>query len=55
MSDGDIRTRKGLQWGLLESRGLEGVTGDLSFDGVGEVTKAPLVLRVSGKRFVPYR
>lgn len=54
MSTGDIRTRKGLQRELLERRGVEGVTGDLSFDGDGEVTKAPLVLRVSGKRFVPY-
>jgi ABC-type branched-subunit amino acid transport system substrate-binding protein len=55
MSTSDIRTRKGLQRDLLERRGVEGVTGDLSFDGDGEVTKAPLVLRVSGKSFVPYR
>jgi ABC-type branched-subunit amino acid transport system substrate-binding protein len=54
MSTSDIRTRKGLQFELLDRRGIEGVTGDLSFDADGEVTKVPLVLRVSGKRFVPY-
>jgi branched-chain amino acid transport system substrate-binding protein len=55
MSGGKIPTRKGLQRAILDHRGFEGVTGDLSFDGDGEVTKAPLVLRVSGKTFVPYR
>jgi branched-chain amino acid transport system substrate-binding protein len=54
MSRGEIRTRKGLQRAILDHGGFEGVTGDLSFDGDGEVTKAPLVLRVSGKTFVPY-
>jgi branched-chain amino acid transport system substrate-binding protein len=54
MSTGDIRTRKGLQWAILERRGIRGVTGDLSFDGDGEVMKAPMVLRVSGKTFVPF-
>ncbi len=54
MSGGEIRTRRGLQRAILDHRGFEGVTGVLSFDGDGEVTKAPLVLRVSGKTFVPY-
>jgi branched-chain amino acid transport system substrate-binding protein len=54
MSTGDIRTRKGLQWAILEHRGIRGVTGDLSFDGDGEVMKSPVVLRVSGKTFVPF-
>jgi branched-chain amino acid transport system substrate-binding protein len=54
MSTGEIRTRNGLDRSILDHQGFEGVTGDLSFDGDGEVTKAPLVLRVSGKTFVQY-
>ncbi len=54
MSTSEIRTRKGLQWALFDCRGIKGVTGDLSFDAEGEVTKGPLVLRVSGQKFVPY-
>lgn len=53
LGDSSILTRNDLQRALLDFEGLEGVTGRLSFDASGEIQKAPLILKVKGRRFVP--
>ncbi|MBW1802175.1 MAG: ABC transporter substrate-binding protein [Deltaproteobacteria bacterium] len=46
-----INTRKGFLDTLLTFNDFIGVTGKISFDRHGEVTKDPILLRVSGKTF----
>lgn len=54
LSEERIRTRRDLAQALLESRGFQGVTGEISFDSTGEAEKKPVLLTVSGEKFVPF-
>jgi branched-chain amino acid transport system substrate-binding protein len=51
MSKETISTREAFRQALLTPWDFQGVTGRISFDGNGEVTKEPLLLTVSGRHF----
>jgi branched-chain amino acid transport system substrate-binding protein len=52
MEKGPIRTRKEFQTALIAQDDFYGITGWISFDQNGEVVKDPMLLTVSGSRFV---
>ena len=51
LTNNQIKTRKEFLDTLLTFNDFIGVTGEISFDHHGEVIKAPILLRVSGKTF----
>ncbi|MFH1490001.1 MAG: penicillin-binding protein activator [Pseudomonadota bacterium] len=50
MKKKSVKTRKDFRKALLEAENYPGLTGIISFDREGEVTKEPLLLTVSGRR-----
>jgi branched-chain amino acid transport system substrate-binding protein len=51
----DIRTRRDLQRALLRHQGFTGITGNIYFDGHGEIESEPLLLTISRKQIIPFR
>lgn len=51
----DIRTRRDLQSALLRHRSFYGITGNIYFDGQGEIENEPLLLTISRKQITPFR
>jgi branched-chain amino acid transport system substrate-binding protein len=50
----EIRTRIDLRLALEDCSPFPGVTGDISFDGTGEVEKEPFLLTVHGSEFIEF-
>jgi ABC-type branched-subunit amino acid transport system substrate-binding protein len=50
--DPDVRLRAGIRHALQKGTPMEGVTGDVTFDGHGEPTKKLVLLEIRGSDFV---
>jgi branched-chain amino acid transport system substrate-binding protein len=48
LAEESIRTRRDLRAALLESPGMKGVSGTITFDPRGEAERTPILLKISG-------